>query len=81
MPKQEGRMIGIKPNVPAPRPARDPLRIDGAIPDGSRAVSMVRAGVELLHGLSIAGDQIALPADQASKLVKNGAAEYLGVES
>lgn len=58
--------------------AREPMRIDGPVPDGRTGIVFLRAGVELGDGIvSAIGDKIALPTEQARKLVMSGAADMV----
>ena len=62
-----------KTRATARRPKRSPPP-----KHGERQVTMLRAGVELSSGeLSVSGDRVNLPADQARALVRAGAAEFV----
>jgi hypothetical protein len=61
--------------VAPPRPPRQPRRDKVAV--GGKLVVMTRSGVEIDGEQTVAGDQIALPAEQAKTLAEAGACEYV----
>jgi hypothetical protein len=57
------------------KPKRQPRRDKVAV--GGKLVVMTRSGVEIDGEQTVAGDQIALPAEQAKTLAEAGACEYV----
>jgi hypothetical protein len=72
-PKPAQPPVALAPPVkPKPRP----LRKD-TVAVGGRLVSVLRSGIDIDGFQARAGDQIALPAEQAEQLVRAGSCDYV----
>jgi len=68
----------LAPANPPRRSVRAPHKITGPVPEQHRAIAYLRSGVELADGsLSVSGDELAIPADEARRLVEAGAADFI----
>jgi hypothetical protein len=68
-------MTPVAPAEPA-KPKPRPLRKD-TVAVGGRLVSVLRSGIDIDGFQCRAGDQIALPAEQAELLVRAGSCDYV----